>query len=229
MGKPTLKGQVPKRKNNHRFYLLSSAAWFISQGVYFDCLYIFLAFFLGSLPFGYWLGRFRGVDVRGQGSKNTGATNVGRVLGKKWGFLVLALDLGKGWLAVALATKVGHVGDSTAVGAAVMAVLGHVFSPWLGFRGGKGVATSAGALLALTPWVGISVIGVWGVVFLISRIVSVASLVAASAFPFLVFGLDSGRPLLQWAAVGMTGLVWIRHRDNLVRLLQGRESKLVKK
>jgi len=110
-----------------------------------------------------------------------------------------------------------------------MAVLGHVFSPWLGFRGGKGVATSAGALLALTPWVGISVIGVWGVVFLISRIVSVASLVAASAFPFLVFGLDSGRPLLQWAAVGMAGLVWIRHRDNLVRLLQGQESKLVKK
>jgi len=154
---------------------------------------------------------------------------VGRVLGKKWGFLVLALDLGKGWLAVALAIKVGHAGDSTAVGAAVMAVLGHVFSPWLGFRGGKGVATSAGALLALTPWVGISVIGVWGVVFLISRIVSVASLVAASAFPFLVLCLDPGRPLLQWAAVGMAGLVWIRHRDNLVRLLQGQESKLVKK
>ncbi len=197
--------------------------------MYFDCLYIILAFFLGSLPFGYWLGRFRGIDVRRQGSKNTGATNVGRVLGKKWGFLVLALDLGKGWLAVTLATKVGHTGDSTAVGAAVVAVLGHVFSPWLGFRGGKGVATSAGALLALTPWVGISVIGVWGVVFLIGRIVSVASLVAASAFPFLVFAVDPGRLLLQWAAVGMAGLVWIRHRDNLVRLLQGQESKLVKK
>jgi len=208
--------------------LLSSVAWFISQGVYFDCLYIFLAFFLGSLPFGYWLGRLRGFDVRQQGSKNTGATNVGRVLGKKWGFLVLALDIGKGWIAVTLATQVGHAGDPTAVATAVVAVLGHVFSPWIGFRGGKGVATSAGVLLALTPWVGLSVIAVWGVVFIAGRIVSVASLVAATAFPFLVLGLDPGRPLLQGAALGLAGLVWIRHRDNLVRLFRGQESKVAK-
>jgi glycerol-3-phosphate acyltransferase PlsY len=209
--------------------LLSSVAWFISQGVYFDGLYIFLAFFLGSLPFGYWLGRLRGLDVRQQGSKNTGATNVGRVLGKKWGFLVLALDIGKGWVAVTLATQVGHAGDPTAVATAVVAVLGHVFSPWIGFRGGKGVATSAGVLLALTPWVGLSVIAVWGVVFIAGRIVSVASLVAATAFPFLVLGLDPGRPLLQGAALGLAGLVWIRHRDNLVRLFRGQESKVAKR
>jgi glycerol-3-phosphate acyltransferase PlsY len=209
--------------------LLSSVAWFISQGVYFNCLYIFLAFFLGSLPFGYWLGRLRGFDVRQQGSKNTGATNVGRVLGKKWGFLVLALDIGKGWIAVTLATQVGHAGDPTAVATAVVAVLGHVFSPWIGFRGGKGVATSAGVLLALTPWVGLSVIAVWGVVFIAGRIVSVASLVAATAFPFLVLGLDPGRPLLQGAALGLAGLVWIRHRDNLVRLFRGQESKVAKR
>ena len=209
--------------------MLSSVAWFISQGVYFDCLYIFSAFFLGSLPFGYWLGRLRGLDVRQQGSKNTGATNVGRVLGKKWGFLVLALDIGKGWIAVTLATQVGHAGDPTAVATAVIAVLGHVFSPWIGFRGGKGVATSAGVLLALTPWVGLSVIAVWGVVFLMGRIVSVASLVAATAFPFLVLGLDPGRPLLQGAALGLAGLVWIRHRDNLIRLFRGQESKVAKR
>ena len=197
--------------------------------MYFDFLYIFVAFFLGSLPFGYWLGRLRGLDVRQQGSKNTGATNVGRVLGKKWGFLVLALDIGKGWIAVTLATQVGHAGDPTAVATAVIAVLGHVFSPWIGFRGGKGVATSAGVLLALTPWVGLSVIAVWGVVFLMGRIVSVASLVAASAFPFLVLGLDPGRPLLQGAALGLAGLVWIRHRDNLVRLFRGEESKVAKR
>jgi len=197
--------------------------------VYFDCLYIFLAFFLGSLPFGYWLGRLRGFDVRQQGSKNTGATNVGRVLGKKWGFLVLALDIGKGWIAVTLATQVGHAEDPIAVATAVVAVLGHVFSPWIGFRGGKGVATSAGVLLALTPWVGLSVIAVWGVVFLMGRIVSVASLVAATAFPFLVLGLDPGRPLLQGAALGLAGLVWIRHRDNLVRLFRGQESKVAKR
>ena len=209
--------------------MLSPVAWFISQGVYFDCLYIFLAFFLGSLPFGYWLGRLRGLDVRQQGSKNTGATNVGRVLGKKWGFLVLALDIGKGWIAVTLATQVGHAGDPTAVATAVVAVLGHVFSPWIGFRGGKGVATSAGVLLALTPWVGLSVIAVWGVVFIAGRIVSVASLVAATAFPFLVLGLVPGRPLLQGAALGLAGLVWIRHRDNLVRLFRGQESKVAKR
>lgn len=197
--------------------------------MYFDFLYIFVAFFLGSLPFGYWLGRLRGLDVRQQGSKNTGATNVGRVLGKKWGFLVLALDIGKGWIAVTLATQVGHAGDPTAVATAVVAVLGHVFSPWIGFRGGKGVATSAGVLLALAPWVGLSVIAVWGVVFLMGRIVSVASLVAATAFPFLVLGLDPGRPLLQGAALGLTGLVWIRHRDNLVRLFRGEESKVAKR
>ena len=197
--------------------------------MYFDFLYIFLAFFLGSLPFGYWLGRVRGLDVRQQGSKNTGATNVGRVLGKKWGFLVLALDIGKGWIAVTLATQVGHAGDPTAVATAVIAVLGHVFSPWIGFRGGKGVATSAGVLLALTPWVGLSVIAVWGVVFLMGRIVSVASLVAATAFPFLVLGLDPGRPLLQGAALGLAGLVWIRHRDNLIRLFRGQESKVAKR
>ena len=197
--------------------------------MYFDFLYIFVAFFLGSLPFGYWLGRLRGLDVRQQGSKNTGATNVGRVLGKKWGFLVLALDIGKGWIAVTLATQVGHAGDPTAVATAVIAVLGHVFSPWIGFRGGKGVATSAGVLLALTPWVGLSVIAVWGVVFLMGRIVSVASLVAATAFPFLVLGLDPGRPLLQGAALGLAGLVWIRHRDNLVRLFRGEESKVAKR
>ena len=167
--------------------------------------------------------------MRQQGSKNTGATNVGRVLGKKWGFLVLALDIGKGWIAVTLATQVGHAGDPTAVATAVVAVLGHVFSPWIGFRGGKGVATSAGVLLALTPWVGLSVIAVWGVVFLMGRIVSVASLVAATAFPFLVLGLDPGRPLLQGAALGLAGLVWIRHRDNLVRLFRGEESKVAKR
>ncbi|MCX6935345.1 MAG: glycerol-3-phosphate 1-O-acyltransferase PlsY [Verrucomicrobia bacterium] len=192
-------------------------------------IFIGLAFFLGSLPFGYWLGRLRGIDVRGEGSRNTGATNVGRVLGKKWGILVLVLDVAKGWVAVALAEHVGKASDPLVVTVGVVAVLGHIFSPWLGFRGGKGVATSAGVLLALTPIVGLSVIGVFAAVFFLGRIVSVASLVAATAFPFLVLGLDPGRPILQWAAVGMGVLVWVRHWDNLIRLLQGKESGFPKK
>ena len=113
--------------------------------------YLLLAFFLGSLPFGHWLALRLGVDLRKQGSGNTGATNVSRVLGKKWGYLVFALDFTKGWIPVVLAIHAGNLSDSWVVGTGVCAVLGHVFSPWLGFRGGKGVATSAGILIGLTP------------------------------------------------------------------------------
>ncbi|NBQ55845.1 MAG: glycerol-3-phosphate acyltransferase, partial [Verrucomicrobia bacterium] len=106
----------------------------------------------------------------------------------------------------------------------LFAVLGHVFTPWVGFRGGKGVATSAGVLLALAPVVGVLVAAVWGGAFLVSRIVSVASLLAATAFPLLVHQLDPHRPALQWAAWVLALLVWVRHRDNLTRLIQGKEK-----
>ena len=182
------------------------------------------AFLLGSLPFGYWLGRLRGVDIRQKGSGNIGATNVGRILGKGWGYLVFVLDFGKGWLGVWLARKTGDPADVWVVTAGLFAVLGHVFTPWVGFRGGKGVATSAGVLLALTPWVGLIVAGVWGATFLVFRIVSVASLLAATAFPLLVHQMDPGRPALQWAAWVLALLVWIRHRDNVKRLIQGKEN-----
>ena len=188
-----------------------------------------LAFLLGSLPFGYWLGRLKGVDVRKQGSGNIGATNVGRILGHGWGYLVFALDFVKGWLGVWLAQKIGDPADLWVVTAGLFSVLGHVFTPWVGFRGGKGVATSAGVLLALTPMVGLIVAGVWGAVFLVSRIVSVASLLAATAFPLLVHQMDPGRPALQWAAWVLALLVWIRHRDNVKRLLQGKENGFGKK
>ena len=187
--------------------------------------YLLLAFFLGSLPFGHWLALRLGVDLRKQGSGNTGATNVSRVLGKKWGYLVFALDFAKGWIPVALATHAGHLSDSWVVGTGVFAVLGHVFSPWLGFRGGKGVATSAGILIGLSPWVSLGVGVIWWVAFRLSRTVSVASLSAATAFPILVAWLCPQRTALQWAALGMAGLVWIRHRDNLQRIFQGKESR----
>jgi glycerol-3-phosphate acyltransferase PlsY len=188
-----------------------------------------LAFLLGSLPFGFWLGRLKGVDVRKQGSGNIGATNVGRILGREWGYLVFALDFGKGWLGVWLARKIGGPGDVWIVAAGLFAVLGHVFTPWVGFRGGKGVATSAGVLLALTPIVAMAVAAVWGMTFLITRIVSVASLLAATAFPIFVLCLDPGRPALQWAAWVMALLVWMRHRDNLMRLMQGKENGFKKR
>ena len=149
--------------------------------------YVLTAFFLGSLPFGHWLALVRGIDLRNQGSGNTGATNVGRVLGKKWGIFVFVLDLGKGWIAVALAKSVGNLPETWSVTVGVFAVLGHVFSPWLGFRGGKGVATSAGILIGLAPWVALGVALIWFLTFQMSRTVSVASLCAATAFPLFVF------------------------------------------
>ncbi|NBS13336.1 MAG: glycerol-3-phosphate 1-O-acyltransferase [Verrucomicrobia bacterium] len=188
-----------------------------------------VAFLLGSLPFGFWLGRLKGVDIRKQGSGNIGATNVGRILGRGWGYLVFGLDFGKGWLGVWVAREWGDATDHWVVTAGLFAVLGHVFTPWVGFRGGKGVATSAGVLLALTPLVGVLVAAVWGGAFLVSRIVSVASLFAATAFPLLVHQLDPHRPALQWAAWVLALLVWVRHRDNLKRLLQGKENGFGKK
>ena len=190
--------------------------------------YVLTAFFLGSLPFGYWLALLRGVDLRKQGSGNTGATNVGRVLGKKWGIFVFILDLGKGWLAVALAKTVGHVPETWSITVGVFAVLGHVFSPWLGFRGGKGVATSAGILIGLAPWVALGVTLIWFLAFQMSRTVSIASLCAATAFPLFVFWLMPDQKVFQWISLGMAVLVWFRHRDNLKRLLQGKENRFVK-
>jgi len=190
--------------------------------------YVLTAFFLGSLPFGHWLGLVRGVDLRSQGSGNTGATNVGRVLGKKWGIFVFVLDLGKGWIAVALAQRIGNLPETWSVTVGVFAVLGHVFSPWLGFRGGKGVATSAGILIGLAPWVALGVALIWFLTFQMSRTVSVASLCAATAFPLFVFWLMPEQKVFQWISIGMTVLVWFRHRDNLKRLFQGKENRFVK-
>ena len=190
--------------------------------------YVLIAFFLGSLPFGQWLALVRGIDLRSQGSGNTGATNVGRVLGKKWGIFVFVLDLGKGWIAVALAKSVGNLPETWSVTVGVFAVLGHVFSPWLGFRGGKGVATSAGILIGLAPWVALGVALIWFLTFQMSRTVSIASLCAATAFPLFVFWLMPEQKVFQWISIGMTVLVWFRHRDNLKRLFQGKENRFVK-
>jgi glycerol-3-phosphate acyltransferase PlsY len=183
-----------------------------------------LGFLLGSLPCGYWLALSKGVDIRKKGSGNIGATNVGRILGKQWGYLIFALDAMKGWLAVWLAGEFLQAGDNWTVVAGMAAVAGHVFSPWLNFQGGKGVATSAGVLLGLAPTALFWTAAIWGISFAVKRIVSVSSLLAAAAFPFLVMWLEPGRPMLFVAAWALAALVWYRHRDNLQRLAQGKEN-----
>ncbi|NBQ65299.1 MAG: glycerol-3-phosphate 1-O-acyltransferase [Verrucomicrobia bacterium] len=201
----------------------------IPKGVTIGFLLFGAGFLIGSIPFGAWIARSQGVDIQKRGSGNIGATNVGRVLGKKWGYLVFLLDALKGWFAVWLAAEFLQAGDAASVLTGVAAVAGHVFSPWLNFKGGKGVATSAGVLLGLAPVVLIWTAAIWGFSFFVKRIVSVSSLLAATSFPFLVLWLEPGRQALLAAAFALAGLVWYRHRDNLQRLVRGTENGFEKK
>jgi glycerol-3-phosphate acyltransferase PlsY len=183
---------------------------------------------LGSLPFGLWWGRLlAGIDIRERGSRNTGATNVGRVLGAGHGIAVFLLDACKGSAAV-LAARAWTGREEAAVLGGFLAVIGHVASPWLGFRGGKGVATGVGAWALLAPWPTAIASALWGIALVSSRRVSAASLAAASALPLLVW-LDPepmGRTLRVLAAAATALLVWIRHRGNLRRLLARAEPPL---
>ncbi|MEM1026706.1 MAG: glycerol-3-phosphate 1-O-acyltransferase PlsY [Planctomycetota bacterium] len=221
-----------------------------------------VAFLCGSIPFAVLIGRAKGVDIRKVGSGNPGATNLGRALGKKWGLLCFGLDVGKGlvpvfgfqiigllraltgwyWVEV-IADPMwqGGVYQLTAplagqwVGLAVAAVMGHIFSPWLGFKGGKGVATGLGASLGLFPFVtlpGVACGIVWLITAKLTGYVGLSSALAAALLPILtavsglLFGLSLG-PLAVF--VGLTALlaalVIVRHRGNLQRTFNGTEPK----
>lgn len=209
-----------------------------------------LAFLAGSIPFGVMIARARGVDIRLQGSGNPGATNVGRVLGKPFGVACFFLDATKGalpvlmsgWLAGILGAGSDEMTASAAWGwllVAIMTILGHCFSPWIGFRGGKGVATGFGAVVAMWPVLTMPAIAgfiVWGLVLMVTRLMSLASIVGALVLPatVLALALVPGSPGTDLAAsipfLVVTSLVAtlvvFRHRANLVRLRQGREDKL---
>lgn len=195
-------------------------------------LVLLAAYLLGSIPFGYLLVRFvRKEDIRAVGSGNIGATNVARSGAKGLGILTLLLDLGKGLVAVLIASHFfpGSPGgpSSLAVGAAVLAVLGHVFPVWLGFRGGKGVATALGVFIALAPRVALAAVGVFLLVVLLSRIVSLASIVAAVSLPVFAVLLSPDRsPIYIGGVLFIVVLVIAKHRANIGRLLAGTESRL---
>ncbi len=197
-----------------------------------------IGFLLGGLPSGLWIGRARGVDLRAVGSRNIGATNAYRVLGARWGILVFVLDAAKGFLAartpLLIASVAGMAVSSdallmAALFAGVAAIVGHIFSPWLGFRGGRGVATSLGVFLAIVPVPTLLVFGLWTLLVLLSRRVSVGSIGAALAYPALVFFLlrhDPHRVLLASIGGAVSLLVIIRHKANIERLLAGTEPPL---
>jgi glycerol-3-phosphate acyltransferase PlsY len=200
-----------------------------------------LGYLFGSFPAGYFAGRITGVDVRSAGSGNIGATNVLRVLGKPWGYTVFFVDAFKGFAAVRLAFFLaGHLTFARpyavyfAMLAAVMCVVGHTFPIWLRFKGGKGVATSAGAIFGLMPLAAVIIFLVWVVVFQITRYVSVASLVASSALPPTVALLIhwekivDGVALLYFSTVLAILVVW-SHRSNFSRLLKGTEQRFTRK
>jgi glycerol-3-phosphate acyltransferase PlsY len=202
-----------------------------------------LAYLLGSIPFGLLLTHAAGLgDIRKIGSGNIGATNVLRTGNKLLALAVLVLDAGKGAAAVLIAWWVG--GTEVALIAALAVVLGHMFPVWLGFRGGKAVATTLGTLLALSPWVGVLVCLTWLIVFFALRYSSLAGLLSLALGPFyawllpLGFRLEElaepgfgdllfrGEPkLIQLSAI-LAALVWLRHRQNIGRLLRGEEPRV---
>jgi glycerol-3-phosphate acyltransferase PlsY len=220
-----------------------------------------IAFLLGSVPFGLILAKLNGIDIRQHGSGNIGATNVLRVIGKKYGITCLILDALKGFLPVVLAVNLIQIAgrpiqvpvgffpeswilvmpETRALTAqiihiltALAAILGHNYSPWVGFKGGKGIATSAGVLLALMPVAALLLMVIWAVLFLATRYVSIASVGAAAALPLLtLYGayahgrLQNGtwnKPLFAFSVV-VGGLAIWKHRANLARLRQGTENR----
>ncbi len=197
-------------------------------------LTLFVAYLLGSIPFGYVLVRiFRHEDIRATGSGNIGATNVARSGAKGLAIATLLLDLGKGALAVLIAFQVGrHAGMQRAgafdlaAGAAVAAVLGHVFPVWLRFRGGKGVATALGVLAVLAPAATGCVVLVFAAVFALSRYVSLASILAAAAFPMFAFLMPRHvTPVVLAAYLFLPALIIAKHHANIRRLIDGKENR----
>ncbi len=200
------------------------------------------AFLAGSIPFAVLIGHAKGVDIRQHGSGNPGATNLGRAVGKKWGLLCFVLDVLKGLLptlgfgllaAAAHATGVGHAFQWVLI--AVAAVAGHIFSPWLGFKGGKGVATGLGATLGLFPVVTLPAavaLVLWYAVCKITGYVGLASVLAAASLPLstlaggLAMGLSAGEiAVFVGLTAALAALVIWRHRGNLDRIRKGTEPK----
>jgi acyl phosphate:glycerol-3-phosphate acyltransferase len=192
------------------------------------------AYLLGSIPFGYLIVKMgSGSDVRGAGSGNIGATNVTRVAGKGAGLATLLLDIGKGYLAVWLAMRWSHGNIRWMMAAGVAVVLGHTFSCWLRFRGGKGVATGLGVFLAIAWQAVLATLLVWLVVVAFWRYVSLGSVVAAAALPILVYlfyAPGHAPPLaVSFGSVAVAIIVIFKHRENIARLIAGTESRLRRK
>jgi glycerol-3-phosphate acyltransferase PlsY len=201
--------------------------------------YIFVvvvSYLLGATPSGYLAGVACGVDVRAAGSGNIGATNVLRVLGRKAGAFVLAADALKGFVSArwipTLALRLFPSPDVSPVNLAlaggVAAILGHVFTFWLKFKGGKGIATTGGVVLAWAPVSCLAALALWGLVLAASRFVSLASIAAALLLPFAVW-FEKRNPAMTAVMAGLSLLAICKHKANIQRLLKGAESRIGEK
>ncbi len=201
--------------------------------MYEAALFGIIAYLLGSIPTAVWVGRLKyNIDVREHGSKNAGATNTFRVLGKKPGITVLLIDIIKGFVAVSLPTWFSLFPDENQIidlqiVNAVCAVLGHVFPIYVGFKGGKGVATSLGVIIGLHPFASLICIGVFLTVFIVSHYVSLGAITAAIFFPILIqFLFDSPSIHLIIFSYLLSATVIIAHHKNIKRLWKGEENKM---
>ena len=185
-----------------------------------------LAYLLGATPTSYLAGKLgRGIDLRQHGSQNLGATNVYRVLGWRYAIPVGLIDVAKGVVPVAILGPWSNGPAWFTVALGIAAVLGHMFSPYVRFRGGKGVATAAGVFLAMAPLAVLISLVIWGATLWLSGYVSVASLTVALLFPLWVWVTEPGEPYTLWAAIVLALLLVYAHRRNIERLRQGTENR----
>ena len=216
--------------------------------LFYQILFLVIAYLIGSIPFGFLIGKSKGIDLREHGSKNIGATNAARVLGKKYFYIILFLDGLKGFIFVFL-FRYGilphHWCLLSPMFYGVAAALGHVFPIYLKFKGGKAVSTSAGAILGYTPMLFVIAIIIFVIVFLIKRYISLASLVATSSIFVSAFLISFGKkefsknlftypetklwPFNLWFIVGICLLaifIFVRHKSNIKRLINNPENKM---
>lgn len=199
-----------------------------------EFLLIVIAYCIGSVPTAIWVSKsFFSIDIREYGSGNAGASNTFRVLGSRWGAFVMIVDVLKGVLATSLYIFLPYYLTSEwdrtnfMVGLGLAAMLGHIFPIWANFRGGKGVATLFGMILAIQPLVAICCIGVFLLVLYLTRFVSLSSILASIAFAvFILFIFNEQEPLYRAFAITVTLLVILTHQKNISRLLKGSESKV---
>ena len=184
------------------------------------------AYLLGAVPTSFVAGKLgRGIDLRAHGSKNLGATNVFRILGWKYAIPVALLDVAKGAVPVALFGAWSGLSAAWAAAFGATAVVGHVFSPFVGFRGGKGVATAAGMFIALAPLAVAIALPVWGLSLWLTGYVSVSSIVASVTFPVWVRLTEPAAQPAFYASLALAGLIVFSHRTNIRRLFAGTESR----